>query len=475
MLPFLIVSQVVLAGAALAGGALSEEYRPRALQVLSGLGAMAATGLFLVRKSGDSWSSFTVKPDQAAIAAIAILCAWLLVLATDEGRGRLELAALVGAASAGLAAFSLADWVAPALLFYLCLSAATLVATLRVGRLTAALWLALSDLLVVGALAGWAWSRETWALEGVLEGYHFYLVLAGLALRAGIVPRLGPWELQDASEVSLVPLVIGSGFALVPHLSSGDEIWVALPLLLLGLASAMWAIYDRPTVSLAAAWLIAAMLAIPWIAPAALGRAAAAAILASSGVALWRWSGGRAGAERGLFLAAVPLTAGFGAVVAGAAASFEHAVDAESVLSATPWSAFAALLPAALAAGVTLGTSLGRRIEAETFSAPAVVVTWVLAGITLLLGLSPGSALDLEGAGDRTFLFSAAAVGGILGARFLPRAVPLGEPAPTLVPTAPPWSPPQRFHLDWVAAAVVAAGFATALAFTYAGLKTGFL
>jgi hypothetical protein len=475
MLALLIVSQTVLAAAALAGRALPDESRSRALQLLAGLGVLGAGALFLARKSDAAWSSFTVKPDEAAIAAVAILCAWLLVLASDGGRGRMDVAALVGAASTGLAAFSLADWVAPALLAFLSLSAATLVAAWRLGRHAAALWLAVSDVLVVTALAGWAWRNDTWALGGVLEGYHFYLALAALGLRAGVVPRLGLWELQDGAEVSLVPLVIGSAFALVPRLSAGEEIWVALPLLMVGAASAIWSILRRPTASLAGAWLIATMLAIPWIAPAALGRAAAAAILASSAVVLWRWSGGRAGAERGLLLAAVPLTAGFGAVVAGAVASFEHAVAAESVVSSIPWSAFAALLPAALAAGVTLGASLGRRIEPETFSPQAVVVTWVLAAITLALGLSPGSALDLEGAGDRTFLFGVAAVGGVLAARFLPRAAPVEEPAPAAGASSPVWSPPPRVHLDWVALAVAAIGLAVALVFTYAGLRSGFL
>lgn len=432
--------------------------------------------MFLVRDSAAAWGTLSMDAGPAAVAGAATFCAWVLVAATDDGRGRWEIAALVGAGSAALVAFSLNGWIAPALLFWICASAATAVAaTGREGSsgLTLAL-IGLSDALVVGALVGWALQEETWKLPAHLEGWPFYIGVLGLVLRAGALPRLGAWDLATESSAALIPLLIGSTFALVPTLSAGDEVAIALPLLAAGMLAALWCAFRSPQLVLSAGWLIAIMLALVFIQPAAVGKAAAASLLTTTAILLWPWAGGRAGPERGLLVAAVPLTAGFGPILGGAVASFERASSAETVLAGAPWTAFAALLPAALAVGVTMGAAMARRIEPETYRPAGVLATWAVAGIGLLLGLSGGAGLgaDLED----SWLYLVAAVVAVAAARFAPRQ-PVRSDLVTGTPDVGALALPGavskltgKAGLGLTGAALVAI-----LAFTYTGLKTGFL
>jgi hypothetical protein len=239
--------------------------------------------------------------------------------------------------------------------------------------------------------------------------------------------------------------------------------------------AALWCAIRSPQLVLSAGWLIATMLALVFIQPDALGKAGAAALLTSTAILLWPWAGGRAGPERGLLVAAVPLTVGFGPIVGGAIASFDRASTAETVLGGAPWTAFAALLPAALAVGVTMGAAIARRVEPESYRPAAVLATWAVAGVALLLGLNGGTELG-AGLGGASWLYLVAAVVAAAAARFAPLQ-PVRSEVVTGEPVLGSLALPDRVSnlaatagLGLTGAAVLAA-----LAFTYLGLRTGFL
>ena len=475
MLCLLVLVHVALALGGLVLRGLAADQRARLLPLVAGVGALAGGALFLARDGDEVWGTMSMDPGRAAVAGAAVFCAWVLVAATDDGRGRWEIATLVGAGSAGLLAFSLGGWIAPALLFWVCISGAAAVAAVRAegpAGLTLAL-IGLSDVLVVGAFFVWAMQEETWELPAALDGWPFYVAVAGAVLRAGAIARLGPWDLATTSSAALIPLLVGSVFALVPTLSAGDEIEVALPLLAAGMLAALWCSIRSPQLVLGSAWLVASMLALVFIRPAALAEAAAAALLTSTVILLWPWAGGRAGPERGLLVAAVPLTVGFGPIVGGAMVSFQRSSGADTVLGGAPWTAFAALLPAALAVAVTMGAAMARRVEPETYRPIAVLATWAVAGVALLLGLSAGAGTELGGS---AWLYLIAALIAAGAARFAPRQPVRGDVV-VEAPVVGALALPARVTglVTKVGLGLTGAAVLAALAFTYAGLKTGFL
>lgn len=455
---------------------LPQAERSRGISAVAIVGALSGLILFLIRGSRDSWGTFSVLEGRAAAAAAAIFCAWLLVAAADDAKTRWDIAALVAAGSTALVAFALTEWTAPAILFWICSSAALAVAARSDGETASSLvFIGVSDACVIGALVGWSLMEETWRMPDALDGWPLYLAVAGLILRAGVVPRLGVWELARGSTVALLPLAIGGAFALLPSLSGGDEVWVALALLTAGMLAALWCAIRSPQVVLTASWVVATMLALVFIQPDALGKAASAAALAATAALLWPWTGGRAGPERGLLLSVVPLTVGFGPIVGAAGVAFDRSSGAETVLAAAPWTALAALLPAALAVGVTMGAAMARRVEPETYRPVAVLATWAITGVALLLGLTGGPELGFELRGE-LWLYILAAMAAAAAARFAPKQPVRGDlvsSGPTLgVMTLPP-------SITQVAGKVgqglIAAALLASLWFTYVGLKAGFL
>lgn len=478
MLALLSMVHAVLAVVLLAGSRLGPRERSGLVRLVSATGAAAALGLFLARGTELSWGAQRMDAQGGAVASISILCAWLLVAAIDRGAGRWDVGALVGAGSAALVLFAAGRWVAPALLFWAVVSACALVGGwTSSGRSFAWLAVGLSDVCVVGALVGHSLYTESWRMPDELPVWATAVTVVGIALRVGVLPRVGIWSLAAGIESALLPLLIGSGFALVPAASGGDDIAVALPLVLIGLAAVGWSVgAARLRSSVVAPWIASVLLAVVWIEPRSLGRAAAAVSVAVSAVVLWPWTSGRGQAERALLLGAVPATIGFGAILAGAVASFERVTTADSVAGSAPWFAFAALLPVALAAGVTLGASTARRAEPERFEPTAVLATWVLAAVGLVLGLSPAPELGFASVGARsTLLYVGAAVAGLVAARVLPRQRASMTSAP--VPEAGTFSLPGMagVWLSRCALLLALLTLAATLWFTYAGLKIGFL
>ena len=482
-MPFLVVVHAVLGLACLALRGVADEQRAAGLRFLAAIGAASSAILFLARGADAVWGTMEFGSQRAALVAVAGFCAWLLVLAGDDtDRARWDIGALVGAGVTALAVLATTRWIVPALLFWIALSALTLVAA-RSGSSGAhiALAVALADLCFVGGLIGYALEHETWALPDALDGAWIFPTAVAVVIRAGVLPVVGVGAALGRPEGALAPLGVASGFAVIPFVSAGDEVAVALPLLLVAAGAIAWSLaFDRPRLSVIAAWPVATMLGIAWIEPEAIAKAGAAAALSVGLIALWPWTSGRAQSERGLVLAALPATIGFGAIVAGASSSFERAVGEASLLQAAPWDAFAALLPAVLAGGVALGATIGRRTELEHFRPEAVLVAWVLAGVALLTGLAPVAALGLSSgsgpAGRAVPLFVLAALAAVAAARFAPR--------PT-VPATPARSAPSHGAIelgDKAARWVRLGGFGgSALAgmavlwLTYTGLATGFL
>lgn len=461
---------------------LAAEDRARFVRLGAMGGMIAAVALFLVRGSDATWGAATLRPGAVAVSSAAIFCAWALVAAGTGGGSRWDIGALVGVGATGLCLFASSDWAVPALLYWATVSLAAAVAV-PAQRRSAGVWLALaiSDVCAVGGLIAYSLDAETWRLPDAIDDWMLVPMVVAIVLRTGVAAGVGLWELNAGAQVALLPLVVGSGFALVPSVSGGDEIYIAGGILIAAVALAAWAILSAtPRVATFGAWITAAMLATVWIYPEVLARAGAAALLGVTVVALWPSAAGRGQAERGLILAAVPLTVGFGVVVGGAAASFESATLAESVLDSAPWSAFAALLPVALAAGVTLGAGIARRREPERYEPTAVLATWGIAAIGLLLGLTPRPDLTFGGGGPAgtrgTWLFAIAAVAGLVAARLRPPTPAVAMETSAAV--APHGSGGRAGFAKPLALAAALAGIPALLAiawFTYEGLRNGFL
>lgn len=478
-MPLLVLFPAVIGLGCVALRGLPPEQRSGGLRFLAAAGASSSVLLFLLRGSEASWSTMSFAPQRTGLVALASLCAWLLVLVGGKDEeARWDIGALVGAGGTALAVIGSTRWIVPLLLFWVMLSAAGVAAArARRTKLHLALIVGLADACFVTGSIGHAVTTETWALPSSIEGPWPFLLAAAVILRAGALPLFGMGAAFGRAEAALLPLLVTSAFAVIPFISSGDEVGLALSLLLLAAGAIAWTLVsDEPRLSVIATWPVATMLAIAWIEPAAIARAGATAAIATALVALWPLASGRAQSERGLVLAALPATIGFGAIASGAASSFRHAVEEPSVLAAAPWDAFAALLPAVLAGGVAVGATIGRRTELEHFRPEAVLVTWALALVALVTGLTPAAELGFSGPDRAVSLFLLAVIVAILAARFAPRdSVPITPPRP-----APPvgvvdlqgrvalWA--QRGGLISSLAAAVAV-----LWLTYRGLATGFL
>lgn len=478
----LILVHAVLGAACVFLRGLPASQRASGLRFLAAAGALAGALLFVVRDSSGSWGTMEFSSQRLGLVALAIFCGWLLVLAGDEGdEARWDLGALVGAGGTALGVLATTRWIVPVLLFWVALSFACIAVPRDRGtRAHVALAVGLSDALFVGGVVTEALTSEAWSLPARLEGAPLYLVAAAVVVRAGIVPVAGIGAALGRIEGAMIPLLVGSAFAVLPFTSGGGEIVVALPLLLYAAGAIAWSLVsDRPHLALVISWPVATMLSIAWIAPEALARAGATSVIAVALVSLWPSAAGRAQSERGLVLAALPATVGFGAIVAGAAASFHRAVDETLVLAAIPWDAFAALLPVVLAGGVALGASIGRRTELEHFRPVAVLSTWALALAALLVGLSPAPELGFSPesgpAGRAVPLIVLALVAGVGAARFAPKEL--------VTASAPrPAPPPGVLDLGragvWigrVSMGIFAVSAAAVLWLTYAGLAVGFL
>ena len=475
----LCLGHAVLGAVVLAFSRAGAAARGRAIEVAAATGAGLGVALIGAGAAGGrTWRSVAFEPETAVPAGFAIACAWVLVGAVGARRAGAAHAALAGVAASGLALSAAGRFVVPALLFWLCSSAA--LAALAGDGGARRTWpaLALSDAALCAAAVLHVVDTDSWAFDGPVEGAAFWALAAAAALRGGLY-LAGPGSAAGSEALALAPLMAGGAIALAAR-AGRPEPWVALGILALagaGLAVALWK--DRVSARVVAAWPVGLALAVCFVAPGHAPLAGAVAALAVSAGALMPSTGDRAGFERGLLVAAVPLTAGFGLVAAGATVSFERATGAASNLASAPWTAVAALLPAALAGGVVLAARAART-RARDLVPEGVLATWLLLAASVLVGFAPGVLGGSEtglGASQGVGLLYAVALAAGAGAAFALRTWdvgPLVTPAPGIVAGTLEEQGLAR-PLVWTAGVVAAATAGVAGWLTVWGLDTGFL
>nr|MDQ3958494.1 hypothetical protein [Actinomycetota bacterium] len=388
-----------------------------------------------------------------------------------------EHTALIGVAATGLILAAGGRFAVPALLFWLCSSAALAALWTRSARRTM-LWfgLALSDAAVCAATIGHVLRTDGWSWGEVGSGWPFWALGAGAIVRAALVALAG------SSPGAALPLLAG-GSVVVVAWTGRSEPWLALAILLASVGAAGGGVArSRHRLSCAAVWPVGVALAVCLVAPAHVGLAGAAAAVSVAVVALWPWAHGRGAFERGAALSLAPLTAGGVLVVAGAAEAFGRAIDMPTVAGAAPWTAVAALLPLGLAAGVVLGGRIARE-RGGGFLPEAVLGTWILLAASVALGIFPGvvgggrAGLGTSGGATALNLLAVACgVGASVGVRARPElGVVFDVPRATEGFPAMPPKIMSRRELSWTAAAVAAVTAGAAIWLTVAGLKVGFL
>lgn len=481
---FLYLGHAIIGIALLAARPLNRRLRAAAVVVGSALGIGTGVALFLVRGSEEVWRTTEIDPRTGALLGLAVACSWLLLGALDGGRGRWDSGCLVGIACTGLLLFATNRWVVPGLLFWIVSSLAILVLIRgERGAASARVAVAASDAAVVGALAAYCLDHATWRMPAGTEGWPYWVILAAAVVRAGALPKTGVWgALALPGAVAGLPLLVAGSFSLLLGPGSGARVGAADVLLVVALTSCFWAFTSKQLpLTVVVAWPVALALGVALIAPQAVTRAGAAAILALSAAALWPHCLGQAEAERGLLLAFVPATAGFGVIVAGALEAFRRATETISVVDAAPWAAAAALLPTALAGGIALGARMGRRREPVERAVLPLGATWLVFGVALAVGFLPPEPVGLTAADatDRTVVLHVVALVAGIGAAVLiagrREADVSRRKEGSLTIDVFAAGPSGAGALTAISAVVAVAAATGVLWLTYEGLKVGFL
>lgn len=435
--------------------------RRRAIEVASVLGAGLGVALVFAGESGAAgWRTVGFEPRFAAPAGVAAAAAWVVTGALAGRRGRAEEVALTGVAATGLVLAATGRYVVPALIFWLCSSAALAAAARVRGRWIWAV-LASSDAAVCVAALGRATGDDAWAFGGAATGLTLAALAAGAVVRGAA--HLGPVPAATA------PLLTGGALVLAARAATAEP-WAAAAVLA-GAGAAL--VFGRTGPGVAATWVTAVAIASCFVAPELAPLAGVTAVLATTLFALWPYTQGRGGVARALATSLVPLTAGFGIVFAASGEAFERATASASL----PWTLVAILLPATLAAGVVLGGRTSRA-DAREFLPEAVLATWLLLAGIVGLALFPKMAGDAAPLGDSGGVFAlqvvalAAGAAAGVGAR---RSGVTVEPAyRTLDLAGPPVAELPR-PAAWVALALAVATVAASGWVTVSGLRVGFL
>lgn len=459
-----------------------QEWRARVL--LYAVGAVAGVTLFVVASSDESWRTVTLGP-ASAIAGAAIACSFVLAAVLDLRTDRWRVPTLVGIAGTSTVLAVSNDWLVPGLLFWTC-STLALAAIGRDAHQGASLWVTLfaSDALLYAALVGWGLSAERWTMPGTLEGWMFYLALAAIVLRSGVVPYFGVWRMLDSQAVSAIPIVAGGAFALGERFVFGSAPLEAAALIATALVVALWGtIVRNPPFAVMGTWPIALLLGAALASRSAATAASLGAVIAVSLFALWPQASSAAPA-RGIVLAFVPPGVGFWAVLAAATYSFGRIIEAPDVLEETSWVVVSALLPFAVATAVSVGARVARA-RGDVSLKPAVVASWGLLAVSFVAGLFPEAILDLDEAAvpdpSRTgLLFGAALVLGAAGGWFARKRTWAGRTPHTGAPRnfrhrGPTLGRRSLLALDWTALTLGIGTVAAAAWITLEGLRSGFL
>lgn len=451
-----------LLGAMLVPAALlPEATRRRAIEVASVAGVGLGVALVVAGEAGSAgWRTAAFDPRFAAPAGLAAAAAWLVTGALAGRRARAEEVALTGVAATGLVLAATGRYVVPALIFWLCSSAALAAAARPRGRWTWTI-LALSDAAVCTAALARATGDDAWAFGGAATGLTLAALAAGAALRGAA--HLGP--LPPAS----APLFTGGALVLAAR-GGAAQPWVALAVIA---GAALVLVRSRTGPAATTTWVTAVAVSVCFVAPELAPLAGATAVLASALFALWPYTQGRGGVARGLATSLVPLTAGFGIVFAAAGETFARATASGSAA----WTVLAIVLPPMLGAGVVVG-GRAARADAREFLPEAVLATWLsLAGI-VGLALFPeavGDVAPLGVAGGVLALQLTAVAAGVAAGIATRRSGVTIEPTYETLALADPSIPELPRAAAWAAVAVAAATAVATGWITVAGLRVGFL
>ena len=476
MVPFLVLVHGALALVALGARGAEQEARERFLQGVSVAGGSLALATFFATPLLDEgWRTLEVTPSGWRLASISVAVAWIVTAVGERSRGggRVDTVVYTGAASSALYMFAVNAWSVPALLF--AAIAALGIAALHDRPSPAIGAVALGTALLGSGLVWRIIDGGGWALPTPMAGIPLgFMAAAGLVFAT--VPFLAP--ARDRATLSAIPLALGLSFTTFASVALGTGPVVALVVLAVAFAAVIRVLtHDTVGQRIVAGWVIGVTLSLATATsnPYVVTRAGIAAVLATAALALWPLSLGRAQIERGLLVAFVAITSGFNAVAAAAAHAFARASSTDDLLLAAPWAAIAALLPVALAAGVSLGASLGRTPESEEYSRSGVLASWLLVFLTVVVGVFPYVGETARGRTGGVVLYLVAVLAGVAAARFAP-ALGAGVRAPAVpsrfvTATDLPW--PQAARLAALAVGGVVA-LAT-LALTFQGLRFGFL
>jgi len=402
VIPTLLLGHAGLALVLLIGGLVPRANRVLLVRVVAGLGVVLGATLAVASGRTETWRTAQLDSEHAVLAGVTIACAWLLIAALDRDHGRWDVAALIGVGCTGIALMGTNRWLVPGLMFSFVASFA-IAAAVSTFQHRGEVWLQIfaTGAAIVGAiLVDWQ-NTESWVSPGGIEGWAFWLLAGGVAVRAGALPVFGMWRLCGCSAAAGAPLLVGSAFIVLGGPGSRTEPWLTVGLLAASAVVIAWALFVKREGDVAGSWPVLVALAVSFAAPGAVFGAGIAAVLAVSaaGTGLHdRYAGDPA---RAFVVAFAPLTIGFSVLAAGATVAFERATGATTDAESIPWTAAAALFPVALAAGLTLASRLSRGAGAARGRAGVTALTTLAlflaaAGFGLFpdtLGQLPASAL----------------------------------------------------------------------------------
>jgi hypothetical protein len=387
-----------IAALLLAGWWLPARVKSGVAMGASVVGMIAGGITFALHNSNETWRAVTYDGPGTAVASAAAVCAWLVVGVLDLGERRYSSAAFTGVAASGLVLFASSGWSVPALLFWTVASIAALGLIVRTGDGERALHVAIllvSDALLAGALMWHALDHDSWALPAPARGGAFWLALVAALIRAGVVPRAGPWGLLGTSSASVLPLLAGGGAVIAGKVAGGPEPWLAVALLLLATWISIRGVLSREVrLGVLAVWPAALGMAAIYVGADAVGVGGLALVVAATVHALWHERPAVVSVESAAAIAIVPTTVGFAAVAVTASAAFFRTDLAESAGAKAPWVAVASVLPVALCASLTCAARIARdaRARAETRG----IMAWAVR-VLLVASLVAGGAATTTG------------------------------------------------------------------------------
>ena len=243
MNPVLLLGHAGLSLVLIIGGLIPRSNRVMLVKVVAGLGVVLGAALAVASGSTESWRTTLLDTEHAVLAGVTIACAWLLVAALDRDQGRWDVGALIGVGCTGIAMMGTTRWLVPGLLFSFIASLAVAAAVSSFQH-RGEVWLQIfaTAAMIVGAIfVDWQ-DGEFWGAPDGISGWSFWLLVAGIVVRAGAIPAFGMWRLCGCSAAAGAPLLVGSSFILLAGPGSRVEPWLTVGLLAASVVVVVWAL-----------------------------------------------------------------------------------------------------------------------------------------------------------------------------------------------------------------------------------------